>query len=225
MRSGKDTVAQLLVDHYRREGQSATIYKFAQTLYTMLDDIDLQLQEARIASQHFVLREYAHRFLAVARDQGILLQYNSAWTAGLADLIEQTLTAPTRIRLVAIAAFLRGLSPEIFINFLHPQVLACEGMVVISDLRYMNEAIWAQSQGLYRLRIDVDPLVQRDRLGEAYDPKAIGHPSESFLDAYPFTKRITNNGDLRKLGEEIAVLVAELSAKNEPRRFAGRYVS
>lgn len=76
--------------------------------------------------------------------------------------------------------------------------------VVLTDVRYANEAKFVESRGV---------LIRLERPGM---PWTGDHPSETSLDSWPFRTRIVNDGSIEELHTKVDRLVTELAGEDRP---------
>lgn len=86
--------------------------------------------------------------------------------------------------------------------------------VYITDLRFPNEALWAQQLGFLVARIEVSQEVQAERLSRRDQlppaPEALLHASETALDTYDrFDVVLDNNGSMAGTVEQLAEALRE----------------
>jgi hypothetical protein len=128
-----------------------------------------------------------------------------------------------RPRIRAIAEYCRAkIDPGIWVDILATRFLRIEATntVLISDLRFPREAEMCRTLGIHRVRIEVDPAVQKERLmlrGEPYALETINHPTETALDEYPaFSATVLNNGSLPQFRSELQTLAQKFLALSSP---------
>jgi len=94
---------------------------------------------------------------------------------------------------------IRAIDPDFWIRAAKAQIDAIDGDVVVTDVRYPNEADAIQTMGGILVRIE------RPGLPSDGDP----HPSESALDDYPVDVVVQNIGSieaLQRTAEEVALI-------------------
>ena len=85
--------------------------------------------------------------------------------------------------------FREEVHPEVWVDFLLSQVAACEGPVVVDDLRCPTEAERMRAAGWRLLRLQVGNVEWLRRIGHCYpnmDMKRLQHYSEHALDDWEF---------------------------------------
>lgn len=180
--SGKDTVARILVEHY-----GFTQFRLADTLKAMLDVFltDLTGQPGDWESLKWknsplgVLRKYS----ITTRPRELAQTLGTEWARQIID---------DRIWLIVLQQRIRNAG-----------LWHSEGRVVISDVRFPNEAAW-----VYQRRMGVDHLppptiVEIERPNQTKDENAEKHVSENGL--FPWRPQwiITNDSTLDALREAV----------------------
>jgi hypothetical protein len=166
-RSGKDTVAQRLVEHGWGH------YAFADGVRELVELIDPWVPG--LSDQGFPL----HTLLNAVGWEGS----KDTWPE-VRRLLQET---GTRCREV--------FGPTVWVDLLSRRIGREERHVVVSDVRFPNEARWVQNLGGKVL------WVERPGVGPAND-----HPSETGMDDYPVNGVINNGGtvdDLRREADKL----------------------
>lgn len=117
------------------------------------------------------------------------------------DLVIQSLgMSPRQIYQTVGHDIFRSYDPAFWLNHLIRRVDPLPANLVITDVRYCNEADWILAQGGEVWRIVSDRAIHYE------------HPSEHTLDDYEFNRNITNNGSLDLLG----ITVDEILHRDNP---------
>lgn len=91
----------------------------------------------------------------------------------------------------------RGNNNNYWVDRVFDSIPACNPMVIVDDVRFVNEAERIHSVGGVLVRLEVNPAVQKHRLsstrGKNYDNSVLTHVSETELDTYPFFDLVVDN--------------------------------
>jgi hypothetical protein len=177
-RSGKDTLADILVEHH-----GYTKVAFADKMRDFLYAQNPYVAENGGGSNFRSLQEIINKF-------GWDGYKSSPWGDDLRALVQRTGTEAGRQTLwqnIWVDAAFKGLDPD--------------GKYVFSDTRFLNEAEAVKDHGGLLLRIS------RPGVGPALDENGEAHISEIALDDYTgFDYNIPNDGSIDLLSHRMAII-------------------
>jgi hypothetical protein len=212
MRSGKDTIAEIIRDYYSQElGLVPLTYKFAGPIYRLAESLQRYPHEKDLLCSSFIRSLVERKVLPYYRPD-----YVESLTLGVTAWMH---SAQKRTLIRGIAEHMRGIIPSVWINLLDQRLQQHENdnddvHIVISDLRFLIEANWCQFRGIPRIRVDVDPEVQRSRLGANYVVEDVEHYGECQLDDYDkFSLRLSNNGTYQELEERVYAYLRQYTSE------------
>lgn len=192
MLSGKDTLANILSEHFTSKGFNPIILGFADALKVEVDQIINLIRRdggdiAKIMTDSFYHNVSASQIARMAR---ILM------SDALAD---PSLTAKSRTQSVREALqywgtnVRRGADPDYWVKKIRQRVYELldaddKNVIIISDARFPNELDMVKSLCGKIIRLNVSPVTQVRRLfkrdGLQADQKKLSHPSETACDDY-----------------------------------------
>jgi dephospho-CoA kinase len=129
--------------------------------------------------------------------------------------------------LQAIGQFFREYYPDVWVDYLHRDILNYLDVleftiglheselpnIVITDVRQMNEYEYAKREGYTVIKVEADDELRLERIknsGDNYSMEDFYHETEKMVDLIPCDYLITNNTTLEDLYEQIEFVVAEL---------------
>lgn len=141
---------------------------------------------------------------------GILFGFNPEQTHGaFKDRLDHRIGKTPREVLQSLGDFTRVIWPEAFITAVRRQLHRAMGPVVISDVRFLNEARALKLLGAVLIRLE--------RQGPGVPVGCDGHASETELDDWPdWDARIANNGDLTALYQHIDRVLRVFPGVDDP---------
>lgn len=113
---------------------------------------------------------------------------------------------------------LREVDPMIWINYLENDlrrwarskaVFNETPLVVITDVRQMNEAEYLKAQGYVLVKVETDEAIRLQRIkdsGDDYTEEDLNHETELAVDTLPYDVLITNNGTVEELNRQVEKL-------------------
>ena len=199
--SGKDTFAQRLIERY-----GFTRVAFADTLKAVAYDLDTTVV-VHPSEVGLVRNAIGSDFGAVT----IRLQR-------LVDLVGWDVAKQLReVRglLQRLGTAVRdNADRDIWLNAAKAEVDAAHGPVVITDVRYFNEADWIADRlpGGYLVRVSRSVSQERNALAE----ELAGHASETELAAYPADFTVYNDSSIPRLHRQADTLARVLALDPHP---------
>ena len=164
------------------------------------------------SAQYIVLEEFLREVKALMPELEVTKTHHDSLMA----IVRQTPTVAyekNRERLREIAEYVRAaISPMVWITFLAQEhyrtaLHTSPETSIISDLRLIPEAEWCRLQGILRLRINIDPEVQKERIhlrGEHWTRDRVEHYTECALDSYElWSAVILNDGTYDQLYNQV----------------------
>ncbi|MGG1445028.1 AAA family ATPase [Brevibacillus laterosporus] len=190
MRSGKDTVADYLAEHYGfirfafGDGIKRVCHELFPDQFTDGKKPRALLQGVGQALRTFDPDVWVNRTLGEI-DRENKAYYRGAYRILLDDVIISDVEA----------------------NPLH---------VVISDLRQPNEYARLYTEGYVIIRVNASDDVRIDRMrsaGDTFDLADFTHDTERYVDIFAVDYELNNNGSVRDLYEQIDVVMREIMRK------------
>jgi hypothetical protein len=183
--AGKDTVGSTLVNNY-----GFTRVSFADILKEEVS------KEFKVPLAHFHERDLKEKPVAV-----LMSDYKDAALYLGDDIASSNYFFTPRLLCIYYAAIERTKDPDVWVKKAASRV---KGNVVITDLRYKNEAAWVKSLGGVTVRID-----------RSKTKPAMLHESETQLDDYEFDIRVKNDSTLAELDNRVEKLLTSIKESRE----------
>lgn len=212
-RHGKDTAAEAIVDHFKREdelkrqhgvlrgpGTKVGLFKFATVLY----------QEANDAIKDGIWdRRYIQWTEKIPNGQCEHFTYLPDWVQPSPEY-EPTELAPYGKHPKLLqwwgTEFRRAQDPDYWVNKLFASIPSNTDIALVSDVRFPNEADGIVSRGGYNVNVT---RLREDGTKYYASDRPVDHPSETGLDNYNWQFRLINHEGHQALLEEQAITLAE----------------
>lgn len=149
---------------------------------------------------HFGFREMA--FAEPLKEAAALLfGFNEEQVNGaLKEIVDGRLGKSPRMVLQELGDACRAIWPEVFVSAIRRRLFRVSGRVVISDVRFLNEARCLELLGAKLIRVQ--------RPGAGARSGLIGHASEEELDAWTgWSATIVNDGTRERLYRQVGYLL------------------
>ncbi|WP_232696154.1 deoxynucleotide monophosphate kinase family protein [Brevibacillus daliensis] len=189
MRSGKDTVADYLAEHY------------GFTRFAFGDGIK------RVCSELF-----PDQFADGKKPRALLQGVGQAMRAFDPDVwANRTLDKIDR----EDKAIFRGAYKLLLCDEVISEVQANPLQVVITDLRQPNEYARLYTEGYVIIRVNASDDTRLERMrsaGDTFDLADLTHDTERYVDVFAVDYELNNNGTVRDLYEQIDVVMREITS-------------
>lgn len=208
--SGKNYLAEKLMQEFAKAGYSTSEGSFATALRTELNriikTIKVDYLEGKtheeivsvIAEMYHMSNEQAHEIYSQLISDIIEIDGLSSYSR----------TESVRRALQFLGTDVRRAKEENYwVNAFHTSIPK-DDFVLVTDVRFPNEADSIKQHDGIMVRLDLDTEVIKARIqsrdGLQYSEDALNHPSEKALDAYPnFDYVLNENFDAEKLASQI----------------------
>lgn len=192
MLSGKDTLANILSEHFTNKGFNPIILGFADALKIEVDQIINLIRKDGGDMTKIMADSFYHDVSASQIARMVRILTSDA-------LSDPSLTAKSRTQSVREALqywgtnVRRGANPDYWVKKVRQRVYELldaddKNVIIISDARFPNELDMVKSLCGKIIRLNVSPVTQIRRLykrdGLQADQKKLSHPSETACDDY-----------------------------------------
>jgi len=179
--SGKDTAGKILCEHYgfKRLSFADKLKEEVATAFSI--DLnyfhDVKLKDTPLLDMPIVI----NNFTLEALGEDILINHKYY---------------TPRLLCIYYAACLKGQDNDVWIKKVNRQLSGDYGRVIITDVRYLNEADWIKKRFGYVLRIS-----------KGHEDGVLMHESETQLSSHKFDGVIENTGTLELLDYKLSVML------------------